>query len=79
MIAWLKAFDVLDRMDSDPEYWEGKRGACVGVFQQVVAGAESREALRDVVAMLHSTQNQQCAYIIGVIQRWAAAGGGLGE
>lgn len=29
-----KAFDVLERLDPDPEYWEGKRGACVGVFQQ---------------------------------------------
>ena len=31
----LQAFDVLERLDSNPEYWEGKRGACVGVFQQV--------------------------------------------
>jgi len=23
-----KAFDVLERLDPDPEYWEGKRGAC---------------------------------------------------
>eukprot|EP00904_Undaria_pinnatifida_P010932 jgi/Undpi1/696/HiC_scaffold_10.g04160.m1 len=30
-----KAFDVLERLDPDPEYWEGKRGSCVGVFQQV--------------------------------------------
>ncbi len=30
-----KAFDVLERLDPDPEYWEGKRGACMGVFQQV--------------------------------------------
>ena len=28
-----KAFDVLERLDPEPEYWEGKRGACVGVFQ----------------------------------------------
>eukprot|EP00353_Schmidingerella_taraikaensis_P008055 CAMPEP_0185586536 /NCGR_PEP_ID=MMETSP0434-20130131/44864_1 /TAXON_ID=626734 ORGANISM="Favella taraikaensis, Strain Fe Narragansett Bay" /NCGR_SAMPLE_ID=MMETSP0434 /ASSEMBLY_ACC=CAM_ASM_000379 /LENGTH=67 /DNA_ID=CAMNT_0028207731 /DNA_START=15 /DNA_END=215 /DNA_ORIENTATION=- len=25
-----KAFDVLERLDPDPEYWEGKRGACMG-------------------------------------------------
>ena len=31
-----KAFDVLERLDSDPEYWEGKRGACVGVFQLLI-------------------------------------------
>lgn len=24
-----KAFDVLERLDPNPEYWEGKRGACV--------------------------------------------------
>ena len=33
-----KAFDVLERLDPDPEYWEGKRGACVGVFQVSSAG-----------------------------------------
>ena len=25
-----KAFDVLERLDPNPEYWEGKQGACVG-------------------------------------------------
>lgn len=37
-----KAFDVLEKLDPNPEYWEGKRGACVGQFQLVVAGRESR-------------------------------------
>lgn len=32
-----KAFDVLERLDPDPEFWEGKRGAIIGVFQMVVA------------------------------------------
>lgn len=32
-----KAFDVLERMDPSPENWEGKRGACCGVFQCIVA------------------------------------------
>lgn len=72
-----KAFDVLERMDSDPEYWEGKRGACMGVFQAVVAGTEPREALRDVIDMLRNTQNQQVQFILGVISRWAAANGGI--
>eukprot|EP00960_Hanusia_phi_P023646 698078-Hanusia_phi.AAC.1 len=30
---WLQAFDVLERLDSLPEYWEGKKGAFVGAFQ----------------------------------------------
>ena len=37
-----KAFDVLERLDSNPEYWEGKRGACVGVFQLIIAGHEPK-------------------------------------
>lgn len=28
----VKAFDVLERLDPDPEFWEGKRGAAIGVF-----------------------------------------------
>jgi intraflagellar transport protein 56 len=37
-----KAFDILDKMDPTPEYWEGRRGACVGTFQQVIAGNENK-------------------------------------
>ena len=40
-----KAFDVLERLDPNPEYWEGKRGACVGIFQQIIAGHEPRYTL----------------------------------
>ena len=54
-----KAFDVLERLDPDPEYWEGKRGACVGVLQQVIAGVEPKDSLRDVLAMLRNTSNPQ--------------------
>ena len=33
-----KAFEVLERLEpNEPEHWEGKRGACVGVFQMVRA------------------------------------------
>lgn len=38
-----KAFDVLERLDPNPEYWDGKRGACIGAFQMVIAGKEQRE------------------------------------
>ena len=50
-----KAFDVLERLDPDPEYWEGKRGACVGVFQQVIAGKASKEDLQDALTMVSDT------------------------
>lgn len=37
-----KAFDALEKLDPDSNYWEGKRGACVGTFQLILAGRESR-------------------------------------
>jgi len=37
-----KAFDVLERIDRNPTFWDGKRGACVGVFMMIVKGNEPR-------------------------------------
>ena len=54
-----KAFDVLERLDPDPDYWEGKRGAFVGVFQQVVAGRASKEELQDVIQLFRNVSNPQ--------------------
>jgi len=70
-----KAFDVLERLDPNPEYWEGKRGACVGVFQEIIANKESRELLRDVVSMLRNTSNPQVEYIIRIMKKWARENG----
>lgn len=54
-----KAFDVLERLDPDPEFWEGKRGAAVGVFQRVVARKESPDKLQEVVNLLRGSSNSQ--------------------
>eukprot|EP00047_Mylnosiga_fluctuans_P005886 m.243387 g.243387 ORF g.243387 m.243387 type:complete len:556 (-) comp14230_c0_seq1:148-1815(-) len=66
-----KAFDVLERLDPNPEYWEGKRGACIGVFQLIVAGHEPKESLREVMAMLRNTANPQVEYIVRIMKKWA--------
>jgi intraflagellar transport protein 56 len=67
-----KAFDVLERLDPDPEFWEGKRGAAVGVFQKVVAGKERPDKLQEVVQLLRSTNNPQVEYMINrVMKKWA--------
>ena len=65
-----KAFDVLERLDPDPEYWEGKRGACVGVFQQLIAGKASKDDLQDALAMIRNTSNPQVEYIVRIIKKW---------
>ena len=58
----LKAFDVLERLDPNPEYWEGKRGACAGAFQKIIAGKEPRDTLREITLMLRNTSNPQVEY-----------------
>jgi len=73
-----KAFDVLERLDPAPEYWEGKRGACVGVFRAVVAGREPHESLEEVAGMLRNTSNPQVEYIIRVMRKWQAGHGHAG-
>lgn len=66
-----KAFDMLERLDPNPEYWEGKRGACVGHFQMIIAGREERQSLADIVLLLKNTSNPQVEQIVKVMKRWA--------
>mmetsp|Transcript_94982 Transcript_94982/g.307265 ORF Transcript_94982/g.307265 Transcript_94982/m.307265 type:complete len:196 (-) Transcript_94982:87-674(-) len=69
-----KAFDVLERLDPDPEFWEGKRGAAIGVFQKAVAGKPGGEQdkLQEVVTILRSTNNPNVDYMVNrVIKKWA--------
>ncbi|KAL0485261.1 intraflagellar transport protein 56 [Acrasis kona] len=66
-----KAFDVLERLDPNPEYWDGKRGSAVGVFQLIIAGKEDPSILVDIVNMLKNTNNQEVEYILRVIKKWA--------
>mmetsp|Transcript_10452 Transcript_10452/g.34369 ORF Transcript_10452/g.34369 Transcript_10452/m.34369 type:complete len:113 (+) Transcript_10452:1972-2310(+) len=65
-----KAFDVLERLDPSPEYWERKRGACSGVFQMIIAGKEN-DSLRDVLSMLRNTSSPQTEYLIRTMKRYA--------
>ncbi|KAI3353040.1 hypothetical protein L3Q82_019613, partial [Scortum barcoo] len=54
-----KAFDALEKLDPGSNYWEGKRGACVGVFQLILANKESKETLKEIVPLLQNTGNPQ--------------------
>ncbi|XP_051493439.1 intraflagellar transport protein 56 isoform X2 [Apus apus] len=66
-----KAFDMLEKLDCNPEHWEGKRGACVGIFQMILLGQEAKETLREVVHLLKSTGNSQVEYIVRIMKKWA--------
>ncbi len=72
----MQAFDVLERLDPAPEFLEGKKGACIGTFQAIIAGKEPRDSLRDVVAMLrNNTANPQVETITRVMKAWAKDNG----
>lgn len=66
-----KAFDMLERLDPIPEYWEGKRGACIGVLQMIIAGKQARDTLADVIQLLRNSVNVQVEMIIQTIKTWA--------
>jgi hypothetical protein len=64
-----KAFDVLERLDPSPEYWDGKKGACVGVFKQLLAHEESPESFKEVLAMLKNSVHPQVDRIVRVMKQ----------
>ncbi|XP_057700252.1 intraflagellar transport protein 56 [Corythoichthys intestinalis] len=66
-----KAFDALEKLDPGSHYWEGKRGACVGIFQLILANKESKETLKEVVLLLRNSGNPQVEYIIRAMKKWA--------
>ncbi|XP_029045346.1 intraflagellar transport protein 56 [Osmia bicornis bicornis] len=65
-----KAFDMLERMDPSPENWEGKRGACCGTFQYIVADRQPKELLPEIIQLLKNTSNSQVEQIIRVMRKW---------
>ncbi|BBN20111.1 intraflagellar transport protein 56 [Marchantia polymorpha subsp. ruderalis] len=70
-----KAFDVLERIDDCTDYWDAKRGACIGVFQNIIVGKEPNEHLGEVVGILRNSNHPQVEYILRVMQKWAKDNG----
>ena len=60
---------------TNPEFWDGKRGAAIGLFQLVVAGQETREKLIEVINMLRNTSNPQVEFFINVMKKWGEENG----
>ncbi|RWS20103.1 intraflagellar transport protein 56-like protein [Leptotrombidium deliense] len=65
-----KAFDLLEKIDTNPEYWEGKRGACCGLFQMIVAKKEPKEMIHEIFTLLRNSSNPQTEQIIKVMKNW---------
>lgn len=64
----VRAFDVLERLDPSPEYWQGKCGVCVGVLQMVIAGQKPKDSLQERI--LRGSSQPQAELIILTMKNW---------
>lgn len=71
----MRAFDELERLEDSDTYWDGKRGAAVGVFVRVITGKESQETLRDVVQMLRHVNTTEADNLLRPMLEWAEGEG----
>ena len=66
---------MLEKLDPNPEYWEGKRGSCAGAFQAILVQRTSGAppgGISDVVALLRDSSNQQAESMLKTIRRFAS-------
>lgn len=61
------------RIEPDPEYWEGKRGACVGALYSIITernvGAPPGGII-DICTLLRESVNPQADSIIRAIRKF---------
>ena len=70
-----KAFDVLERLEPSEELWNGKCGACIGIFQSVIAEQCDKDDLVECLMLLRNSDNPQAEYVTQVITMWAEESG----
>ncbi|XP_049287602.1 intraflagellar transport protein 56 [Anopheles funestus] len=71
-----KAFDTLEKLDPNPEYWEGKRGACAGAVQAILAKRSSGAppgGVSEIISLLRDSTNAQAEGMLRVIRRFASS------
>lgn len=59
----LRAFDIIEKMDPDEQYWPTKRGAIIGLLQQVLTGKENKDKWGPAMMILRQTKNSQADMI----------------
>lgn len=60
------------RLDPNPEYWEGLRGACIGALYSTITERDigaPPNGLADILDLLQQSTNPQADAIIRVIRR----------
>lgn len=62
------------RLEPNPEYWEGKRGACVGTFYSIITGrtiATPPNGFIDICTLLRESTNPQVEAVIRTIRNFS--------
>ncbi len=79
-IIWPKLFadcpskrNVVNPVYGSPrnEFLEGKCGACIGLFQKIIAGKEPKEAFVECIIVLKNTDSEEADHIVEVMTNWA--------
>ncbi|XP_075676699.1 tetratricopeptide repeat domain 26 [Dermatophagoides pteronyssinus] len=67
----LRAFDILEKLDKSPEYWEGKRGAAAGVLQKILNKHDPIEHLYEAIKLLRNSTNPQANQMITIMKNYS--------
>lgn len=62
-------------MDPNPEYWEGKRGACAGALQAIIGKRKNGAPINgvgDIITLLRDSNNSQAEAMLRAIRRFAS-------
>lgn len=72
-----RSLQVLERLDPNPKYYEGKRGACIGYLQLLIASDSKspRDKLDEVVSILKASTDAGAEAIVRTIRKWSMANG----
>lgn len=70
-----KAFDMLEKMDPSPEYWEGKRGACAGALYSLITKKKiglPPNGIGEIISLLRDSSNSQAESMLRIFRRYAS-------
>lgn len=70
-----KAFDMLEKMDHSPEYWEGKRGACAGALFNLITKKKfgtPPNGIGEIISLLRDSSNSQAEAMLRAFRRYAS-------
>uniref|UniRef100_A0A1I7TVB2 Intraflagellar transport protein 56 n=2 Tax=Caenorhabditis tropicalis TaxID=1561998 RepID=A0A1I7TVB2_9PELO len=68
-----KAFHEIESSDPTTENWNGKRGACAGLFRQLANDRQEKfliDRMREIIQLVASKPHSNCEFLLKVIQMW---------